>query len=117
MTSLHLEEYVDVFAQAGYEKESDVLNLPFLSNEDFPEDITKRGHLKKLLHGLKRIKFPSAVDKSIERAANEYDDVVLSELNEEESEFWENLKQSKLGTEPEVYDQVSYTIIKQKHWV
>ena len=110
MASLHLEEYVDVFAGAGYEKESDVLNLPFLSTDDFPKEITKRGHLKKLLQGLKRIKFPSAVDKNIERAANEYDDVALSELNETESEFWEKLKKSKLGTEPEVYNQVSYTL-------
>eukprot|EP00118_Oscarella_pearsei_P021331 m.238774 g.238774 ORF g.238774 m.238774 type:complete len:1476 (+) comp40171_c0_seq3:577-5004(+) len=108
LKSLRLSRYKQAFESSGYAKENDVQSLLTLNSQILKGEmkITKKGHVKKLMAGIKRIQYPSNVDKRVEEVYRWYSDKQFIEEEPKEKTFWKNLKETRLAPEPEIYGQV-----------
>ncbi|XP_028399424.1 uncharacterized protein LOC114522855 isoform X2 [Dendronephthya gigantea] len=117
LTDLGLHEYWLNFKRNSYDnpkalEDLKVMNqsdLNTLLNDDF--EIWKSGHVKKLTLAIRRLQYPSAIERKIREARLTLNRVPLRSLKDDndgiEHEFWTRLRELRLLPESKAFGQYS----------
>ncbi|XP_062518480.1 caskin-2-like [Corticium candelabrum] len=120
LQGLNLENYFELFSEAGYDSENGIASLVALIDDDDDKHckmslrdigIEKPGHLKKLEMGIKAIAYPSAKDRAITKAKLAIDKMaIVQQCDEsiEEWQFWTSLIEKYLKPDSQHYSKLDF---------
>lgn len=115
LEDLGLQEYWPRFESNGYKEPCDLEDLKGLDKKSLKETfhIWKRGHLNKLVVGIKKLQYPHEVQKKVRQTRREIDRLPLKFLDVDnvdegrEYDFWEGLRRRCLAPELSAFDDTS----------